>query len=139
MWHILPCRAREWIKRILKPFGIISKRESFHSVDFNEIFERFYKDYKRPHFYSKCISSRHFDAIGTKTCQIMFEGRFNDILKPDVHYIALKRDFSNIEDVMKRFRDVPYRMAMVDRTYDYVMNNHTYRHRMDDIKALIGG
>ncbi len=117
----------------MRPFNIISKREGYHAIPFDEIFDAFFKDYKRPPFYSKCISSRHFDAIGTKTCQIMFEGRFNDILKADRHYIALKRDFSNIESVMKRFRDTSYLEAMTSCAYDYVMENHTYRHRLKTV------
>lgn len=137
LWHILPRRAREWAKKILKPFGIISKRESYYSVGFGEIFERFFKGYKKPPFYSKAISSRHFDAIGTKTCQVMFEGSFNGILKADEHYIALKGDFSNIDDVIRRFRDTSYRKAMTDRSYDYVMEEHTYAHRMKAVTGYI--
>ena len=82
----------------------------------------------------KCISPRHFDAIGTKTCQIMFRGRFNDILKPDQHYISLNRDFSNYNDVLDRFKDIEYCANMVDKTREYVMDFHTHKHR---IKKLI--
>ena len=80
--------------------------------------------------YGKCISSRHFEAIGTKTCQIMFHGRFNDILEADQHYLALNQDFSNLEDVLVRFLDPTHRRAIVEEAYTYVMDTHTYAHRM---------
>lgn len=84
-----------------------------------------------PYISGKAISSRHFEAIGTKTCQVLLEGNYNEILKPDIHYISLKKDFSNIKDVVDRFRDDAFRHAMVERTYEYVANAHTYRHRVE--------
>jgi hypothetical protein len=130
LWHILPGEAKVFMKKALKPFGVIARKESFSLVDFSEIFDIFYKDYKKLPFHTKCISSRHFDAIGTHTCQIMFEGRFNDILKPDEHYIALNRNFSNIDDCMKRFNDVSYRKSMAQCAYDHVIASHTYYNRI---------
>ena len=84
----------------------------------------------RVHDMRICISSRHFDAIGTKTCQIMFRGRFNDILKADQHYVALNQDFSNLEDALARFLDPTHRRTMVEEAYSHVMDAHTYDHRM---------
>lgn len=104
---------------------------------FDEIYDKFFKNYKNP-VSGKCISSRHFDVIGTKTCQIMFSGRFNDILKPNEHYISLEKDFSNIDEVMERFLDDTYRSQMVDSTYDYVRELHTHNHRIDELINNLG-
>ena len=69
-----------------------------------QLHERFFRDTKRPPNYCKAISSRHFDAIAAKTCQIMQRGRFNYILDADKHYIAIEADFSNVEDAESRFK-----------------------------------
>jgi hypothetical protein len=90
-----------------------------------DIHARFFKNKPRPPVYGKSISSRHFDAIGTKTCQIMFRARFNDILKGDRHYLALDHDFSNLEDVLARFSDPAQRRAIVEEAYAHVMDAHT--------------
>jgi hypothetical protein len=108
------------------------------SATFDEIHKKFFVEYVNP-VSGKCISSRHFDAIGTKTCQIMFPGRFNDILVADEHYIALNRDFSNIQDVLGRFMDVNYRQRMVDRTYEYVLDCHTHKHRISMVMEYVSG
>jgi len=42
------------------------------------------------------LSPRHLEACATGTCQILVEGEYNGILKSGVHYIELKRDFSNL-------------------------------------------
>jgi spore maturation protein CgeB len=130
--HTLPGWVRRGVKRILGSVGfkfryetVINEAQSYSDVD-----ARFFKDKPRPAVYGKCISSRHFDAIGTKTCQIMFRGRFNDILKADQHYVALNQDFSNLEDALARFLDSTYRRTMVEEAYSHVMDAHTYDHRM---------
>ena len=87
-------------------------------LDPKEIFDQFFANRPRPQFYSKCISSRHFDAAGTKTCQIMFRGRFNDIFQANEHYLALEPDFSNIDEVLAAFRDPVRRQQVTDAAYD---------------------
>ena len=106
-------------------------------ITFDELYIKFFKKYEIP-ISGKLVSPRHFDAIGTKTCQIMFPGRFNDILEADEHYIALNRDFSNIDDVIGRFQDTGYRQEIVDRTYEYVMDRHTHRHRIEHLLMCVG-
>jgi hypothetical protein len=99
---------------------------------FEEVYDRFFKDYANP-VNGKAISSRHFEPIGTRTCQILLEGRYNDILEPDVHYISLKRDYSNIDDVLERFRDKDLVRKITDEAYKYTMDCHTYEHRVRNV------
>jgi hypothetical protein len=99
---------------------------------FKEVHDRFFKEYSNP-VDGKAISSRHFEPIGTRTCQILLEGRYNDILEPDVHYISLKRDYSNIDDVMERFRDKDLVRRITDEAYKYTMDCHTYEHRVRNV------
>lgn len=144
MYEKLPGFLKPLVKKIMYPvvkklFNIKHQYQIFENISFEEIYDRFYSKYPshQPPVYTKAISSRHFDAIGTKTCQIMFKGEFNGILQADRHYLALERDFSNIDDVMKRFLDLDYRRQMVDRTYAYVLSEHTYKNRMKAIGKLL--
>lgn len=102
------------------------------ATSFHEVYERFFIHYPNP-IHGKAISSRHFEPVGTKTCQILLEGHYNGILFPDVHYIRVKRDFSNIREVMERFSDRSFVDHMADETLAYVMDNHTYDHRVRDL------
>jgi hypothetical protein len=103
-------------------------------ASFDEVFDRFFRSPPIEYVSGKCISSRHFEPIGTKTCQVLLEGDYNGILRPDEHYIRVNKDLSNVDEVIRRFKDEAYRAGMVERTYEYVMDQHTYRHR---IQALI--
>ncbi len=100
-----------------------------NNADFADVHEKIFRDVPRPKVYGKAISSRHFDAIGTKTCQVMQRGRFNDILQADVHYIAVEPDHSNIQEALRRFADASERQRIVDNVYEFAMCSHTYTHR----------
>ena len=105
-------------------------------ASFDEVFARFFQDYPNP-VSGKAISSRHFEPIGTETCQILLEGRYNDILAPNEHYLALRKDFSNIGEVVERFKDETYRTALVRRTREYALTAHTYQHRVRSLLNAI--
>jgi hypothetical protein len=103
---------------------------------FEEVFDRFFRH--RPVVMSgKAISSRHFEPIGTLTCQLLLEGDYNGILQADEHYIALKPDLSNVADALARFRDPGYRTDMTRRTREYVLAEHTYARRVRQLLEAV--
>lgn len=60
----------------------------------------------------RTISPRHLEAAAFGTCQILFPGAYAGLLEPDVHYLPLERDFSNLANVLERFRDRETRGAL---------------------------
>jgi hypothetical protein len=112
-------------------------QNSYPHARYEEVFERFFKDGVPDSVSGKCLSSRHMEAIGTRTAQIMFPGLFNGILKPDLHYIALKRDYSNLESVLDRLEDISYLEKMTAETLEYCLAEHQLKHRIDALLALI--
>lgn len=106
-------------------------------IDFSLIYNDIIKHHRRCPFYSKAISSRQFDAIGTRTCLMMLEGRYNDILEPDIHYIEVKKDFSNLDEAIEKAQSEKIVEEITSRTYAYVLENHLHRHRIDKIKNVI--
>jgi hypothetical protein len=64
------------------------------------------------------ISPRVFEAAAVRTALVMVEGKYSGILTPGEHYIAVKSDFSNLDDVFERLNDGPALEAMTARTYD---------------------
>lgn len=133
----LPSTIRHVIAMVAKRCGLGYSYQGLDEANLKRICETVFAGRERCPSYSKCISSRHFDAIGTKTCQIMLRGRFNDILEADRHYIALAKDFSNIDDVLRRFLDDKERLRIADEAYERVMAGHTYGHRMKSVADLL--
>ncbi len=72
------------------------------------------------------ISPRHFEAAATKTLQILYEGAYSDIFVPYKHYLPLKRDLSNIEEVLELLSDTQKRQTMTACAFEEIANNPKY-------------
>jgi hypothetical protein len=85
------------------------------------------------------VTPRHFEAIITKTCQLLIEGEYKGILQPDKHYIQLKQDFSNLDDALGKLRDLEYLQRMVDCAYEdlYLNGQITYRSFAKKIEKVL--
>lgn len=103
---------------------------------FEEVFEQCFAG-ATGYVSGKAISSRHFEPIGTKTCQLLVEGRYNGVLTAGEHYIAVRKDLSNIEEALEQFRDDGYRNRIVENAYGHVCSAHTYRHRVNTLLAAV--
>ncbi len=60
----------------------------------------------------RTISPRHFEAAALGVTQILYEGRYSGAMEPMVHYIPLKKDFSNLDEVIERFNDAGLRREL---------------------------
>ncbi len=75
------------------------------------------------------LSPRHFECTITRTCQALIEGEYGGIFRPGVHYIEIKQDFSNLEEVVARIRDREYCRQIADRAYEDVYESGAYTYR----------
>lgn len=133
---IRPSFIREIVKNLLKDY-IVGVDGVDQDTNFQEIYDKFFANAKKAPVYTKAISSRHFDAIGTHTLHVMYPGRYNDILKPQEHYFELQRDHSNIDDLLSLLKDPKKIKDITSATYDYVLQNHTHKHRLDTLSSYI--
>jgi hypothetical protein len=77
----------------------------------------------------KVISSRVLEAIALRTALVMFPGRYSGVVRPDVHYLVLERDFSNLDKVAAAMRDARSLEAMTERAYRDVVATGRYSYR----------
>ena len=75
------------------------------------------------------ISPRVFEAAALRTPQILLTGRYSGLIEPDEHYLELKKDFSNLDDVLRQVEDIPALQAMAQRTYDRLIASGAYSYR----------
>lgn len=69
----------------------------------------------------KALSPRHLEACATQTCQILVEGEYNGVLEPWRHYIPLKKDFSNLEEVIQIVKEDALREEITKRAYEEIV------------------
>lgn len=98
----------------------------------SSINELFFKDIKFP-LSGKCISSRHFDAVTTNTCQILLEGHYNGILKPNIHYIEIKKDLSNLSAVKEKMLNSDYCNNIIEQARRDIFKYHTVKLRIENL------
>ena len=100
---------------------------------FEEVFEKVLKLHDGKLIYSG-ISPRVFEAAALKTPLIMFPGWYNGLVKPDVHFIQLEKDFSNFDSVLKTLRDDAALEAMAENAYrDLIASGDYHESKLGDI------
>lgn len=97
-------------------------------ASFEEVFDLFLAPYEGSLKLHQ-ISPRCFEAAALRTPMILFEGEYSGILKPDRHFIALKKDFSNFDDVLRKLADNNALQTMADRTYTEIAANPAYHYK----------
>jgi hypothetical protein len=103
---------------------------------FETVFDLFFRDQPRG-VSGKCLSSRHFEPIGTQTVQVLLEGAYNGILEAGVHYIPVKKDLSDLSGAIERLKDADYCSRLAADTFDYAMASHTHDHRVARLVSLL--
>jgi hypothetical protein len=85
------------------------------------------------------ISPRVFEAAALGTALIMFPGEYSGVVKPDLHYIPLEKDFSNMDEVVARLRDDAQMAAMTERAReDLVLSGRwSYQRFIEDFDHVI--
>jgi hypothetical protein len=97
-------------------------------ITFEELYEKVLYQYEDNIPY-RTISPRHFEAAAFRVCQILYEGNYSGVMKPDVHYIPLKKDFSNFDEVIQKYQDKTLRKRIVDTAYQDLIASGKYHYQ----------
>jgi hypothetical protein len=74
----------------------------------------------------RAAAPRHLEACATRTCQILVEGDYSGILAPWVHYIPVKEDMSNIDEVLRIVREDRLRHSIVEAAHRDIVASGKY-------------
>ncbi|QJD85258.1 hypothetical protein [Cohnella herbarum] len=75
------------------------------------------------------ISPRHLEACLTETCQVLLEGHYNGILKPGLHFVELKKDYSNLDEVISIIKNDKKRNEITERAYSDIVQSGKYTYK----------
>jgi hypothetical protein len=90
---------------------------------------RQYLEPREEYFSVGQISPRVFECALLYTPMILFRGSYSDAISADAHYIALEKDFSNIDDVLRAVENVDYLKSLADQTYKHLVASGRYSYR----------
>jgi glycosyltransferase involved in cell wall biosynthesis len=107
-------------------FGDFAKLAAHHAdLDFPSFAERFLPDGEGPVNMNQ-VSPKVFEAIRLHTALVMFEGEYSRVVRPGEHYISLRSDFSNIDEVLNKVSDLDFVRAMTERAYTDIVESGKY-------------
>jgi Glycosyl transferases group 1 len=86
------------------------------------------------------ISPRHFEAALVGSCQLLVQGGYDGLLEPDVHYLPVRPDLTDVDAACERLGNAALVQRLADRAHrDLVASGeHTYRafaRRFEDVVA----
>lgn len=99
------------------------------SADFESVHDRFLQGHDDIIRMNQ-VSPRIFEAIARRTGLVLFEGNYSGVVRPWEHFIPLKKDFSNVDDVLAVLANIPALEAMVGRAYTDVIDSGKYHFRV---------
>lgn len=86
------------------------------AVTYDEVREKYFSEHD-DRVRLEQISSRCFEAITLKTMLILYEGEYSKVLKPWQHYVPLKKDHSNMSEVVAVLRDHKKMATIISQAY----------------------
>jgi hypothetical protein len=92
------------------------------AADFETVHQLFLAPHEgRIHY--RQVAPRHFEAAACRTLQILYEGEYSGIFQPFRHYLPLKRDLGNLDEVAARFLDPAERRRITERAYGEIIRS----------------
>jgi len=98
------------------------------NASFDEVYKNLLSD-KEKFVRMNQISPKIFEAIRLRTALVLFEGEYSYVIKPNIHFIPLKKDYSNLEEVFGRLQDVEFLEALTKRAYSDVIESNKYSYQ----------
>ncbi len=75
------------------------------------------------------VSPKIFEAIRLRTALVLFEGGYSGAVRPWEHYIPLRKDYANFDEVVARLQDLPFLEELTARAYRDVIASGRYSYR----------
>ncbi len=95
---------------------------------YEEVREKFFAEIDGK-FVMDPLSPRIFEAVALGCTLVMVEGTYAGVLQPDRHYIRIKNDYSNLDDVVRQMKDSSYSRRMAEITYQELVASGEFSYR----------
>lgn len=96
-------------------------------ADFDEIERHCFIGRDGHHAYT-AISPRIIEAAMLGSCQILVDGEYSDLISPNRHYIPLRDDASNFDEVLEAMRDRDASIAMARNCREQLLSVNELRY-----------
>lgn len=118
--------------------AVAAYEKQYPNASFEEIEEKFFPGLDGV-IYVNQISPRCFEYAALGTLMILYEGNYSGILVPWRHYIPLKKDHSNIEEVINALKNPITWQNITETAYQEIACNplYSYKHFVQQVEQII--
>jgi glycosyltransferase involved in cell wall biosynthesis len=86
------------------------------------------------------ISPRHFEAAATRSAQVLYDGYYSGIFIPNRHFIPLRRDLKNFDEVVDFIADDRKTSEIVNCAFEEIILNRQFHYenfveQLDEVLA----
>ena len=85
------------------------------------------------------IGPRHLEACATRTCQLLVEGQYQGVLRAGQDYLPIRRDFSNLPEVLRALDDDALVRRVAESAWQRVVGSgrYTYEGFVRDVERSV--
>ena len=76
------------------------------------------------------ISPRHFEAVITRTAQVLVEGRYDGVFEAGRHFVPVRADLSDLGDALEKASDPAVAGELAERSYEEIYRSGHYSYRV---------
>lgn len=105
--------------------AIIKYRKLNASMSEDEIYENFVQSLERPGLMNQ-ISPRIFEMAAAGTIMVLYEGSYSNVIEPNRHFLSLKKDHSNLPEIIAKLRDDDFIDEMASRVKTEIIETGKY-------------
>lgn len=103
---------------------------------FEKIYKEFFKDRKKTNS-MRLITGRNIEVAGCKTLQFLVDGDYGNYFIPDVHYIKINKDYSNLEECFEKLSDQSFCEKIINNSYDTVTQKLKFSDHLEKLYNFI--
>lgn len=97
-------------------------------LSFDEAWERFLKPHEG-HVLMNQASPKIFEAIALGTVLVLYEGEYSGVVTPWKHYLPLKKDLTNVDEVLAALADDARLQQIADQAFTDVIESGRWSYR----------
>jgi hypothetical protein len=103
-------------------------RAAHPHATFEEVWSRYMQD-QEGKVVIDTVSPRYFEYAAAGSTMVLHEGYYGGVLEPGRHYISVRKDYSNIHDVVGMIRDERYCQSLADNAYRELIESGRYSYQ----------
>jgi hypothetical protein len=105
------------------------------NVEFDDVYKIFFLNKKK--ISNRLLTGKMIEAAGCKTLLILVEGEYGNYFVPNIHYLEIKKDFSNLMDVLHKLKDAKLCQNIINNAYEITVKHLKFENHLAKLHSYL--